>query len=492
MPIGEAHKSGSSFTGLCEYVLAQGRYHTHHADKKPEVVSNNFIYGTDYLDIGKQFNNQAKENSRVSKPVMHLTVNFRPEDNISKSAQEEFVNRVIEEMKIDIDNHQFMVVRHNDKHPHYHIIANRVGFDGKTLTDSNSKLRIGTACDKIEKEMELDNYLADTRAFIYDKEKNSYQKNKNRKFNKGKAIVKRSRNRKVGVQHKKDYIQAQTIKALQNVNVNSLDKLKAELLKNKIEFIYTVNKNNQVGVSFRYDNLSVKGSQLSLKGNLINNQLTENAIVANQVNEKLNLMNNIKQSNNRLAQSIHDLVGIYNSGKTANLQEVFSKNGLILSPDFEVQYQNWTVNLNYLQTFETYCQTKLEQANEKHKSQTESYNRLKNTELKKGFLGILTPEQKKYNLHLLVQKENTPEPKLDVGIKLTDFNKAVLDKLEETYQTIESIKIMREKAFEVDQSINLDIKSIVKEQSIINEFSKSIATPEDEETQPKKKTRRRR
>lgn len=104
----------------------------------------------------------------------------------------------------------------------------------------------------------------------------------------------------------------------------------------------------------------------------------------------------------------------------------------------------------------------------------------------------MTPEQKKYNLHLLVQKENTPEPKLDVGIKLTDFNKAVLDKLEETYQTIESIKIMREKAFEVDQSINLDIKSIVKEQSIINEFSKSIATPEDEETQPKKKTRRRR
>lgn len=144
------------------------------------------------------------------------------------------------------------------------------------------------------------------------------------------------------------------------MNVSSLDKLKAELLKNKIEFIYTVNKNNQVGVSFRYDNLSVKGSQLSLKGNLINNQLTENAIVANQVNEKLNLMNNIKQSNNRLAQSIHDLVGIYNSGKTANLQEVFSKNGLILPPDFEMQYKNWTVNLNYLQTFETYCQTKLE------------------------------------------------------------------------------------------------------------------------------------
>jgi hypothetical protein len=26
---------------------------------------------------------------------------------------------------------------------------NRIGFDGKTLSDSNQKLRIGTACDKI-------------------------------------------------------------------------------------------------------------------------------------------------------------------------------------------------------------------------------------------------------------------------------------------------------------------------------------------------------
>lgn len=112
--------------------------------------------------------------------------------------------------------------------------------------------------------------------------------------------------------------------------------------------------------------------------------------------------------------------------------------------------------------------------------------------MKKGFLGILTPEQKKYNLHLLTQKQNTPEPKLDVGIKVTDFKKAVLDKLDETYQTIESIKIMREKTFEVDQSINLDIKKTVKEQSMINEFLKSTVTPEDEEVQPKKKTRRRR
>lgn len=126
MPIGEAHKSGSTFTGLCEYVLAQGTYSIQNNDKKPEIVFNNFIYGTDYLDIGKQFKDQANENKKVSKPVMHLTVNFKAEDHISKLQQEEFVKRILKEMGVKDDNHQYLAVRHQDKHPLYHLIVNRI------------------------------------------------------------------------------------------------------------------------------------------------------------------------------------------------------------------------------------------------------------------------------------------------------------------------------------------------------------------------------
>ena len=154
MPIGEAHKSGSRFSGLCAYVLAQGIYDIQKELKKPKIVLHNYIYGKHYEEIAQQFKEQADENRKVKNPVMHLSVNFKTEDRISEKVQKEFVKRVLDEMEIKDDNHQYIAVHHNDKHPHFHIVVNRVGFDGKTLSDSHSKYRIGTACDKIEKEME--------------------------------------------------------------------------------------------------------------------------------------------------------------------------------------------------------------------------------------------------------------------------------------------------------------------------------------------------
>src|SRR5690606_11931079 len=273
MPIGEAHKSGSRFSGLCEYVLAQGIYSIQKELKEPEIVLRNFIYGEDYEEILQQFKEQADENLKVKNPVMHLSVNFKTEDHISEKVQKEFVKRVLDEMEIKDDNYQYIAVRHNDKHPHFHIVVNRVGFDGKTLSDSYTKYKIGTACDKIEKEMELDNYHEKSRIFIHDEATNSYKRNDKREMNKGKTIVKRTRNREVGVQEKKDYIQVQTIKALQNPKIYSLEGLQNELKKKCIQFQYTVNKKEQVAISFKYDGLAVKGTQVSLKGGLIKKQL---------------------------------------------------------------------------------------------------------------------------------------------------------------------------------------------------------------------------
>src|SRR5690554_16551 len=334
MPIGEAHKSGSRFSGLCAYVLAQGIYGIQKKIKKPEIGLSNFIYGKHYEEIAKQFKEQAEENLKVKNPVMHLSVNFKTEDHISKEIQEQFVKRVLEEMEIKDDNHQYIAVRHNDKHPHFHIVVNRVGFDGKTLSDSHSKYRIGTACDKIEKEMELDNYLEKSRVFIYDKATNSYKKNENREINKGKEIVKRTRNRQIGVQEKKDYIQIQTIKALQNPKVSSLEGLQNELKKKRIQFQYTVNKKEQVAVSFKYDGLAVKGTQVSLKGSLIKKQLLLNAKASLHQNEKSNFLQTIKETKRSFENSINEIVNTYNSGKTPDLKEIFAKNGIQLYDNY--------------------------------------------------------------------------------------------------------------------------------------------------------------
>ena len=51
---------------------------------------------------------------------------------------------------MDIVNSQFLIVRHNDTaHPHCHIVYNRVDNDGKTISDSNIKLRNVKVCDEL-------------------------------------------------------------------------------------------------------------------------------------------------------------------------------------------------------------------------------------------------------------------------------------------------------------------------------------------------------
>lgn len=492
MPIGEAHKSGSRFSGLCEYVLAQGIYDIQNELKKPEIVLHNYIYGEDYEEIAKQFKEQADENRKVKNPVMHLSVNFKTEDHISEKVQKEFVKRVLDEMGIKDDNHQYIAVRHNDKHPHFHIVVNRVGFDGKTLSDSHSKYRIGTACDKVEKEMGLDNYLEKSRVFIYDEATNSYKKNENREINKGKAIVKRTRNREVGVQEKKDYIQIQTIKALQNLKISSLEALQNELKKKNIKFQYTVNKREQVAVSFKYDGLAVKGTQVSLKGSLIKKQLLLNKNALKIQNKKDGFLNTISETKAAFRNSINEMVNCYNSGKMPNLKEIFSKNGLKLDDDFTIKHNNWEVNIPDLQSFNEQCKTKLENAKKDYKSKLEAYKLVQNTEFKKGVFGFLTAEQKKFNEELKMRKENIMYPSLDVGISAEIFLRDIQSKMEQIHKEIQAEKVDHEQAYIIDKSIDLEQKKELKEEPLVNlSILNSSSTIEDEEIQKPKRKRSR-
>lgn len=492
MPIGEAHKSGSRFSGLCEYVLAQGIYDIQNELKKPEIVLHNYIYGEDYEEIAKQFKEQADENRKVKNPVMHLSVNFKTEDHISEKVQKEFVKRVLDEMGIKDDNHQYIAVRHNDKHPHFHIVVNRVGFDGKTLSDSHSKYRIGTACDKVEKEMGLDNYLEKSRVFIYDEATNSYKKNENREINKGKAIVKRTRNREAGVQEKKDYIQIQTIKALQNLKISSLEALQNELKKKSIEFQFIVNKKEQVAVSFKYDGLAVKGTQVSLKGSLIKKQLLSNKNASKIQNKKDGFLNTISETKAAFRNSINEMVNCYNSGKMPNLKEVFFKNGLKLDDDFTIKHNNWEVKIPDLQSFNEHCKMKLGNAKKEYENKLQAYESLQKTEFKKGFLGILTVEQKKYNEELKIKKENIAAPSLDVGISAETFLRDIQSKMEKIHKEIQAEKVDHEQAYIIDKSIDLEQRKELKEEPLANlSVLNSSSAIEDEEMQKPKKKRSR-
>jgi hypothetical protein len=61
-------------------------------------------------------------------------------------------------------NNQFLAVEHSDTaHQHLHIVTNRIGFDGRTLSDSNSYKRIAEFCRQTEIKYGLKQVLSPTR-----------------------------------------------------------------------------------------------------------------------------------------------------------------------------------------------------------------------------------------------------------------------------------------------------------------------------------------
>ena len=76
---------------------------------------------------------------------------------------------------LGFSNNQFVAVLHKDtEHPHIHIVANRIGYDGKTVSDSHNYQKIAKLCRKLELKHELKQVLSPN-AFL-PKELRNYQR----------------------------------------------------------------------------------------------------------------------------------------------------------------------------------------------------------------------------------------------------------------------------------------------------------------------------
>lgn len=80
---------------------------------------------------------------------MHVTLSLAPGENLSKDKLMEMVQHCA--IDLGFSYKQYLAVYHNDtNHQHLHIVANRVGYDKRTLNDSNSYQKIANFCRKME------------------------------------------------------------------------------------------------------------------------------------------------------------------------------------------------------------------------------------------------------------------------------------------------------------------------------------------------------
>ena len=134
---------GADFGGVINYMLSK-------EERKVKVLASNNIGFTDQNLCTHEFTLQASMRPSVQKPVCHTILSFSASDaeRLTDDVMTKIANEYLE--KMGYGNTQSLIVRHSDRqHPHLHICINRIGNDGKTISDRNEKYRSTKICREL-------------------------------------------------------------------------------------------------------------------------------------------------------------------------------------------------------------------------------------------------------------------------------------------------------------------------------------------------------
>jgi hypothetical protein len=128
-----------------------------HKDRA-EILEYNKCFG-DLGELTTQFLDVAKLSKRVEKPVFHFSLRPAPGDKVSREQLIEMGKECAKQF--GVAENQYLIILHKDTtEPHIHIVANRVGFDGKVAKDNHSYRRMDSLCRQLEKQYQLKEVLS--------------------------------------------------------------------------------------------------------------------------------------------------------------------------------------------------------------------------------------------------------------------------------------------------------------------------------------------
>jgi hypothetical protein len=93
------------------------------------VLFYNQCYGNKY-ELAKEFGDVSRLSKRVEKPIFHFALRLAPGELLDKDKWMEDGAECAREF--GVAENQYICILHKDtKEQHIHVVANRVGFDGK-------------------------------------------------------------------------------------------------------------------------------------------------------------------------------------------------------------------------------------------------------------------------------------------------------------------------------------------------------------------------
>lgn len=147
--------SGSSFSGTVGYVMKE----------ESRILEAEGVMPPEVKDMVQDFKDQTLLNPRLKNTVGHISLSFSPKD--APRMTDALMTQIAKEymQKMGITDTQYLLVRHLDQpHPHCHLVYNRVGNNGQTISDKNIKIRNAKVCRELTEKYGL--YLAPGKANV--------------------------------------------------------------------------------------------------------------------------------------------------------------------------------------------------------------------------------------------------------------------------------------------------------------------------------------
>lgn len=176
---------GKAFKGVINYILDK--------QKNTQIVDFDGLRMKTKTSVIRSFITQASMNSRVAKPVCHISLDFSAQDNDKLTNQ--FMVQVARDYmeRMGIAYTQYIIARHFDKeHPHIHLVYNRVDNNGKTITDSNDRFRSEKICKELTEKYGL--YFATGKENVKEHRLKEPDKTKYEIYNSLNALVPKCKN----------------------------------------------------------------------------------------------------------------------------------------------------------------------------------------------------------------------------------------------------------------------------------------------------------
>ena len=136
---------GRDFSGCLTYVLG-----------KPGATKiGGNVRGRDPLALSHEFSQLVHERSHLTRLVYHCALSLPPGETLNDWTWRKITKDYLEAMGFKCS--QYILVKHTDTehHQHVHIVANRLGMDGKTVSDSFDHYRCQTVVRAIENSYNL-------------------------------------------------------------------------------------------------------------------------------------------------------------------------------------------------------------------------------------------------------------------------------------------------------------------------------------------------